>query len=347
MSDGRAAATGRNTSGHFSNVLTQPLDLSRGHGHWMVGLKKIIYQNYMKTIVDESITYRMRGAVRWTQYPITITTEWFRSGRFNVWTRVQYAPTAVGAAVDGEYALELRVDEPLALLEVVIFPRRAGSEGVAAIKETIRNVKSGTMKVWRFHQSFPQTVKTFSARIEWTTANIEAPIPSGRYESLEQLCKALTLAISASAAKFEVTEDNKCRLSLVSYTMPYVRLNNDLHLMLGFDRREFSETAVAAHLPQLDRGRFALFVCSNIVEYSLVGNAQIPLLDVITIPKQEFGKNKIVEPVRPTYRRVVVNHIGEIEILCQTQDGKRDPFLDGHSRTLVELHFINTGTTAS
>ena len=331
------AKDGRNNSNHFYNVLKQPLDLS--HGQWSVGVKKIIYHNTMMTIVDESLSYHTTGHYRSPkEESITASYKWKQVSGFKVWHRVH---------ITRRFELQVWIEEPLDVLEINIFPRPQ-AEGQPQIKEVFYNIHTNFpwRKEWHLFSLFPSDIKHYVLEMKWTTMGKVVHIPSGHYASLEKLCKEINRQVATQTEHFRFTlwDDNaKCRLEIKSSDIESVVLNSDLNITLGFDERRFTAPQTfAPHPPQLDRGRFAMFLYSNIVEYSPVGDAQAPLLDVISLPRQKFGDIVSIEVAQPTYRPVVIKQLGEIEILCTSDTGEPMPFTESNSKTLVELHFINT-----
>ena len=324
------AKDSRNNSNHFYNVLKSPLDLS--HGHWLVGVKKIIYHNAMMTIVNESVTCKIKGGYTSKSHTMNVQTEWIKVDNLELWYRVIWSRSVW-------YAVEIWVGEPLEMLTVNIFVQPSYSSS-PLVGELFYNVKDLPFK--KLFTGFSYVVKTFSIQFVWITGGKTYRIAPGHYDTLGEVCEAINAAVQTAGLKFQEESSGRCKIVIDQEVVKSVSLNNDLNLTLGFDQREFTTSAQATHDPQLDRGRFAMFLYSNIVEYSLVGDAQAPLLDVISLPRQKFGDIVTVDVAQPTYRPVAIKQLREIEILCASDSGEAMPFAQSNSKTLVELHFINT-----
>ena len=89
------------------------------------------------------------------------------------------------------------------------------------------------------------------------------------------------------------------------------------------------------HEPFLD-DISSIYVSSDIIEYQLVGNTQVPLMGVLPI-QGENGK-QLYWNFNPTfYIPVIKTHIPDIEIQLSTPTGKLLEILDGD--VIARLHF--------
>lgn len=82
----------------------------------------------------------------------------------------------------------------------------------------------------------------------------------------------------------------------------------------------------------------SLFVYTDIVESSRVGDSYTQLLNVITVPpKAEFGEQVFVRFERPYYRRVSKSDFQQIEVEIKDDTIATAPFRFG--RTIITLEF--------
>lgn len=81
-----------------------------------------------------------------------------------------------------------------------------------------------------------------------------------------------------------------------------------------------------------------LFVYTDIIESSRVGDSYTQLLNVVPVPtKSEFGEQVFVRYERPYYRRVSKSDFEEIEVDIKDDTGTTVPFRFG--RTIITLEF--------
>jgi len=319
----------RNDSNHFFNVLKKPLDLSRGR--WMVGVKKVIYHNTAMSIIDESITYWDRAKLRSDAHVI-------KKGKEQKWQKFANVKFWYGRTKDNN--VELWLEDRLDMMEVQLFidSNKAGHDpATPVVHEKYEEITDLPFK--KTIGPIPDHATQYIIQFNYVSDSHTVAIRPGHYDSLNDLLVTINNSLGTSNIEFMNHED-RSYLKVNQDHVARLRLNNDLNITLGFDWREFSgHISWASHKPQLQRGRFAMFLYSNIVEYSLVGDVQVPLLGVFSFPRQKFGDIITIDVVQPMYRFVSTKQINEIEILCCSDSGEPIPF--NEAKTLVELHFIN------
>ena len=89
---------------------------------------------------------------------------------------------------------------------------------------------------------------------------------------------------------------------------------------------------------ELNAGCQSLFVYSNIVKQSIVGNLFTPILRLVEVPTQSrFGDQVVIPYASPHYKPVSVNKFDIIEIEIKDDTNTKIPFEFG--RVIVKLHF--------
>ena len=156
-------------------------------------------------------------------------------------------------------------------------------------------------------------------------------VPSGFYHSPEALlekinetCHRNVLSYNSHINRFEVTTS--------------IGMFGNLHQLLGFRTKTVDRGTIAAHPPLLHRGIYSLYVYSNVCEYSLVGDTQVPLLRSVPLKSStKFGDVESTVFMNPMYIPVNKTFIDNIEIDIRDDAGEEIPFEEG--RTVVVLHF--------
>ena len=95
---------------------------------------------------------------------------------------------------------------------------------------------------------------------------------------------------------------------------------------------------VAFHPVEISGGYHSLYVYSNIVYPSYVGDTCTQILRVVEIPRNAiFGEQCVIKYERPQYRPVLLNEFESIELSIKDDTGALIPFKFG--RIIVTLHF--------
>ena len=173
-------------------------------------------------------------------------------------------------------------------------------------------------------------------------------VEKGYYKNIKELLESISHVKSGEynlkdLVSFSVNKRGRVEMRILGDTHT-VTLANDLHISLGFDKAVFTEKInIARYHSQLNRGRFAFFIYSNLVQPTLVGDTEVPLLDVISIDSRANYQDVVSMDVQnPIYRRVALRNIGDIEIKIASDSGE-EIWFDNESnaaKTLIALHFI-------
>lgn len=95
---------------------------------------------------------------------------------------------------------------------------------------------------------------------------------------------------------------------------------------------------LAFHPVEISGGYHSLFVYSDIVYPSFIGDACTQILRVVEVPrKAKFGEQCVIKYENPQYRPILINEFESIEISIKDDNGELIPFKFG--RIIVTLHF--------
>jgi len=167
------------------------------------------------------------------------------------------------------------------------------------------------------------------------------PLKQGYYTTIDSFLKDSGIK-NTPHTKFSKTPAGKIEVKLDTDRIKWIEFQNSLEYTLGFDKAKiFDKISVGRYKPQLDRGCFAFFIYSNLVAHMNVGDKDVKLLDVITIPKAEYATPVSVDVLSPLYRPVTTSLIHEIEVALYSDSGEKIVFNNttGSAKTLILLHF--------
>lgn len=341
----------RNTSSHFFNRLAKPLILTQGQ--WKVAVKKMIYLNAFLNIINESFTTK-----RWLEKTISGTLA-VEDGDGDA-ANVKHKPIPTGMdnvlvhlhkpdKATKKYThltLQVNSNTELKLVDNMHYELYYHLKATDKVGKLVRRYTFGSAELSRgnYHITYvvpmqiPTAAESISIWFNWYHI-VTFRIPPNNYGTMAAL-----LAAMPPQQEYGVLfglADGFVTVQLDS-TVEYVQFNNDLNLTLGISGTRFTSSIRAIHLPQLNRGRFALFLYSNIVPNVRVGNMEVPLLDVINVPKREFAEVITLDVINPLYREVALKAINEIEIKLASDSGELVTFDNraGNAKTLLVLHFV-------
>jgi len=128
------------------------------------------------------------------------------------------------------------------------------------------------------------------------------------------------------------------KVSIISTRANSIGMNDTLRDFLGFkenDTFRFGRTT-AEKTFVLNAGLYLMYIYSDIVSYSLVGDTKTPLLRVCNM-SGKHGDEIRVTFTNPQYIPVACQDFETIEININNELGKPMPFLNGKS--VITLHF--------
>lgn len=138
------------------------------------------------------------------------------------------------------------------------------------------------------------------------------------------LCEKLGINYMKLKANMDVNMANYDRLMRLKMPVP--------------NQTEEDRTLIAERPVELDAGCKSLFVYSNIVQNSFVGDTTAPILRLVEVPNDcKFGDQVVMHYASPHYIPLITNEFDIIEIHLKDDVDESIPFEFG--RTLVKLHF--------
>lgn len=92
------------------------------------------------------------------------------------------------------------------------------------------------------------------------------------------------------------------------------------------------------HPVELNAGHYSLYVYSNIVAHTPIGDTCAQLLRIVEVPSNKnFGDSVVIKYDNPQYRPLFINEFNSIEIKICDDSGDLIPFKSG--RVTITLHF--------
>jgi len=184
-------------------------------------------------------------------------------------------------------------------------------------------------------------IVTSSSENEGSNKTYVVYLPDGYYKSVEEFClKVNSLKPEFFSGKLE-TDKVSGKVVIRLEKGESIIFNEKLSGLLGFDRNEFDYDDTLGEIssrrtPNLDGALKTLFIYSNLVEYSIVGNTLVPLLREVKIDGQG-GDHVEKSWAIPHYIPLISSNFKTIEIDIRDELGDSMKFNAGH--VLVKLHF--------
>jgi len=350
----------RNKSGHFFNTLSTPFNLQ---GSWSVGVKKIIYLNNFLNIINEKFIVNIlkRGSGIMEPYVVDGVTVANAFGiKYNQYKHFNLKNLKVilkdleekeipteGASTPNKFKnifIEINDDatEPPILGSIKITVEYSLDKiDWKPWLEFTRHLKNTDPDYDAY--AIPKLDETNYIRLSWEKWTlVEYQIKSGNYSNYEGLITSFPVM---DGVEVSTSDSGRVKISLDKTIIDTCSMEIDLHLTLGFVNQTISEAVnIAEYMPQMNRGRFAFFIYSNLVQTLHVGETEVPLLDVISIPRKEFAEVVSLDVINPLYRPLSISNIHEIEIKLAMDNGEVVAFNNeaGNAKTLLLLHFVKT-----
>jgi hypothetical protein len=198
-------------------------------------------------------------------------------------------------------------------------------------------------------------------------------VPAGRYDSIRELVNV----VNDEFLKYQnhvpkITVDTRTRQVSLHYGIEnnkivFPVINKDLCDILGLNAKKINENTkgliksykqwekmegfkehtapnpddmqIKGKSPyQLQSGYHSLYVYTDIVKPSIVGNSSVQLLRLVQVPSDgKFGDQVVITFPITYYTQLITNEIQNIEIHIKDETGKTLPFEFG--RSILVLHF--------
>ena len=160
---------------------------------------------------------------------------------------------------------------------------------------------------------------------------------SNRYDTVDQMCRSLNRQLELDL--FHVTADQPNRITVKNMNSEqHLILKNDLKYILGFKQDKITNNQLSEYEAQLDLS-FALYIYSNIVRESRVGDSFVPLLRTIPMKRSRYGEIVNCTLQNPYFIDVAGTDFSNIEITIMNKAGKPYP-ISPQSEVLITLKFI-------
>lgn len=187
-----------------------------------------------------------------------------------------------------------------------------------------------------------------SVPIPQSHLTLRCSIPEGYYSNVNDLFKTMEKRIRQQhpwvpdvlPIKFQFDEIlSRVTISLESPAMD-IQLSRGLTYMLGYDVDTFEDISddpgIAPHPPDMRAGVVSLYVYTDLVEHTIVGDTVAPLLRAVAV-QSNFGDIVDKSFQIPHYIPVLKKDFDTIEIEIKTDQNKLLEIQFG--KTIVKLHF--------
>jgi hypothetical protein len=204
---------------------------------------------------------------------------------------------------------------------------------------------------------------------EFELKNLSLSVSEGHYESEEQLIGAINTELIKLSSVLNTPPGIKYNsLNKKVYIEPGLTTNGvklspnfgeEIDSILGFKidasnyyrtetisvedsnflslRKAFSAGVEPSNPVEISRGYHSLYIYSNIVHPSFIGDSFSQILRVVEVPSEKkFGENIVIRYENPQYRKVLFNEIQIIEINIKDDTNELIPFKFGRVR--IDLH---------
>ena len=166
---------------------------------------------------------------------------------------------------------------------------------------------------------------------------MSAALPPGYYTSAVQLLELLQNTLEAQTYELSLSVDGKFSIRL-NDVKAKVRLSPNLAAMLGGFPLNITKSFSAEQQCDLSGGNSILYVNSDCVVFSNVGNEKAQILCAVPVYQSVGGINGIVDyqPARPVYVPIYSRQISSITLEFRNQNG--DPYPMHGGPVLCVLH---------
>lgn len=350
----------RNTGSHFFNRLSSNLNLDQDQ--WEVGVKKLIYYNSFYNIIDEylAVSTAKKAVFKIGRKELDNVFYVNEEENLNIifYDRVQEDKSIATAVIMNSETTPIGFSNYSNIrfkIDFKPYPIILTEEEKKDPETPPPDSSEWREASYAYGQEYSRSDPSFRAFLDGMRKHeIESviihmsyvereiyPLKQGFYVDISTLLAKAIPSISGLGFSSN-PKSNMVTISIDTTQLVQVELGNSLQYSLGFTETKLvNKKNTARYVPQLTRGRFAFFLYSNIVQHMKVGDREVQLLDVVTIPKAEYAIPVSVDVVNPIYRPVVLHNISEIEVGLYSDSGEQVVFDNqtGEAKTLILLHF--------
>ena len=146
----------------------------------------------------------------------------------------------------------------------------------------------------------------------------------------------VTIVISRYGPTISVTTEQGATVSM------FFELSEQFSKRLGFDKKvsislDNTNPLRADHKFDLHMGKKLMYIYSDVVSYSLVGDVSVPLLRACSLPEPSTNNTIHLSFPDVHYKPVQKSQFDTIDISINTEEGLLMPFQSG--KVLITLHF--------
>ncbi len=193
----------------------------------------------------------------------------------------------------------------------------------------LNNIYDGRLSFWSF---------TFGT-------DMISDLASGFYKTIDDLIQEINNALGPDKEfyKFSYNEfTHKAIVELISgdkKTIPYLEMNENVSVLTGLPMRlEKVGFVVGDHAYDLSGGISAIYIYSDVIAHSYIGNSSSPILAIVPYKFENYGTIQSYSPRKIMYFPVKNSSILEIAIELRTKTGRFLPFPGGGSETILILN---------
>ncbi|MCP4652806.1 MAG: hypothetical protein GY858_05425 [Candidatus Omnitrophica bacterium] len=170
-------------------------------------------------------------------------------------------------------------------------------------------------------------------------------LASGFYKTIDDLIQEINKALGPDKEFYKFSHDkftHKVMVELISgdnKTIPYLEMNENVSVLTGFPlRSEKIGFVVGDRAYDLSGGISAIYIYSDIIAHSYIGNSSSPILAIVPYNFEKYGTVQSYSPKKIMYFPVKDISIQEITIELRTKTGQFLPFPGGGSETILILN---------
>lgn len=322
-----------NTATHFKVNLAQPLHLE---GNWRTAMVELSYSNSVNTINGEAIELYEASE------PVKIE-EW-RPESHGRYMRIIMMIGNSSKVKHNAFILKIELssidrDYEYAYLTMWSDNKEVEQKFKPLIDRKIKDT-TGVRFTMSIDTPFGTTIPkyNFNLFIKPPPKLVkQVALLRNRYDTVEEMCLSLNRQMNIEL--FHAVPDRPNRLSVRNLKSgAHMILKHDLKYILGFKHDKIIHNQIAEFEAELDLS-FALYIYSNIVRESRVGDSFVPLLRTLPIQHTRYGQTVNCTMQNPYFIDVAGNDFSNIEISIMNKAGKPYP-LTPQSEVLITLKFI-------
>ena len=185
--------------------------------------------------------------------------------------------------------------------------------------------------------------------------NVTLHIAKGRYEDVHGLMETIVNTLESESKRLDIEFQRslgiaynhyikKCQISINTDVIYNLQIPADVAYMLGFSQAQLNaldnnsgrKNVYAHHPVDMSCSLNHLYVYCNILKPQIVGNALVPLLQIVSV-EGHYVDTVCRTYITPHYIPILKNSFAQIEI--SIRDDQNRPIKFEYGKTIVKLHF--------